>query len=109
MQNRNFIRIVAVVFALICLYQLSFTFVVQGAEEDAARRKCERELLGSYDQNRQAQRKCEGEHDQRGHEQQRKRSKPPRGRAQHQSSMRARLRSIKLLARLGARCRASGT
>ena len=35
MQNRNFIRIVAVVFALICLYQLSFTWVADGIEKDA--------------------------------------------------------------------------
>ena len=35
MQNRNFIKIVAVVFALICLYQLSFTWVADGVEKDA--------------------------------------------------------------------------
>ena len=35
MQNRNFIKIVAVVFALICLYQLSFTWIADGVEKDA--------------------------------------------------------------------------
>ena len=35
MQNRNFIRIVAVVFALICLYQLSFTWIADNVEKDA--------------------------------------------------------------------------
>ena len=35
MQNRNFIKIVAVVFALICLYQLSFTWIADGVESDA--------------------------------------------------------------------------
>ena len=34
MQNRNFIRIVAVVFALICLYQLSFTWIADNVEKD---------------------------------------------------------------------------
>ena len=35
MQNRNFIKIVAVVFAIVCLYQLSFTWVANGVEDDA--------------------------------------------------------------------------
>ena len=35
MQNRNVIKIFAVVFALVCLYQLSFTWVADGVEEDA--------------------------------------------------------------------------
>ncbi len=45
MQNRNFIRIVAVVFALICLYQLSFTWVADGIEKDAV------EYAEFYDEN----------------------------------------------------------
>ena len=35
MQNRNVIKIFAIVFALVCLYQLSFTWVADGIEEDA--------------------------------------------------------------------------
>ncbi len=35
MQNRNFIRIFAVVFAIVCLYQLSFTWIAGGVEDDA--------------------------------------------------------------------------
>jgi SecD/SecF fusion protein len=35
MQNRNFIKIVAIVFAIVCLYQLSFTWVANGVEDDA--------------------------------------------------------------------------
>ncbi|MFL2576740.1 MAG: protein translocase subunit SecDF [Flavobacteriales bacterium] len=45
MQNRNFIKIVAVVFALICLYQLSFTWVADGIESDAV------EYAESYNEN----------------------------------------------------------
>ena len=45
MQNRNFIKIVAVVFALICLYQLSFTWVADGVESDAI------EYAESYNEN----------------------------------------------------------
>ena len=45
MQNRNFIKIVAVVFALICLYQLSFTWVADGVESDAV------EYAESYNEN----------------------------------------------------------
>ena len=45
MQNRNFIKIVAVVFALICLYQLSFTWVADGVESDAI------EYSESYNEN----------------------------------------------------------
>ena len=35
MQNRNVIKIFAVIFALVCLYQLSFTWIADGVEEDA--------------------------------------------------------------------------
>ena len=35
MKTRTPILFLAVIFAVICLYQLSFTWVVQGAEEDA--------------------------------------------------------------------------
>ena len=35
MQNRNFIKVVAIVFAIICVYQLSFTFVADKVENDA--------------------------------------------------------------------------
>ena len=35
MQNRNVIKIFAILFAIICLYQLSFTWVADGVEEDA--------------------------------------------------------------------------
>ena len=35
MQNRNVIRIFAIIFAIVCLYQLSFTWVADGVEEDA--------------------------------------------------------------------------
>ena len=45
MQNRNFIKIVAVVFALICLYQLSFTWIADGVESDAI------EYAESYNEN----------------------------------------------------------
>ena len=45
MQNRNFIKIVALVFALICLYQLSFTWVADGVESDAI------EYAESYNEN----------------------------------------------------------
>ena len=36
MQNRNFIKIIAVVFAIICVYQLSFTWIADMVENDAA-------------------------------------------------------------------------
>ena len=36
MQNRNFIKIIAVVFAIICVYQLSFTWIADRVESDAA-------------------------------------------------------------------------
>ena len=35
MQNRNVIKMFAVLFAIVCLYQLSFTWVADGIEEDA--------------------------------------------------------------------------
>ena len=35
MQNRNVIKIFAIVFAIVCLYQLSFTWVANGVEDDA--------------------------------------------------------------------------
>ena len=35
MQNRNVIKMFAVLFAIVCLYQLSFTWVADGVEEDA--------------------------------------------------------------------------
>ena len=35
MQNRNVIKIFAILFAIVCLYQLSFTFIADGVEEDA--------------------------------------------------------------------------
>lgn len=35
MQNRNVIKIFAIVFAVVCLYQLSFTWIADGVEEDA--------------------------------------------------------------------------
>ena len=35
MQNRNVIKIFAIIFAIVCLYQLSFTWVADGVEEDA--------------------------------------------------------------------------
>ena len=35
MQNRNVIRIFAIIFAIVCLYQLSFTWVANGVEDDA--------------------------------------------------------------------------
>ena len=35
MQNRNFIKVIAFVFALICVYQLSFTLVADKVENDA--------------------------------------------------------------------------
>ena len=36
MQNRNFIKIIAIVFAVICIYQLSFTWIADRVESDAA-------------------------------------------------------------------------
>lgn len=35
MQNRNVIKIFAIIFAIVCLYQLSFTWVANGVEDDA--------------------------------------------------------------------------
>ncbi len=35
MQNRNVIKIFAIIFAIVCLYQLSFTWIVDGVESDA--------------------------------------------------------------------------
>jgi SecD/SecF fusion protein len=35
MQNRNVIKIFAILFAIVCLYQLSFTWVAGGVEDDA--------------------------------------------------------------------------
>ncbi|MBC8265628.1 MAG: protein translocase subunit SecDF [Flavobacteriales bacterium] len=35
MQNRNVIKIFAILFALVCLYQLSFTWVARGVQDDA--------------------------------------------------------------------------
>ena len=35
MQNRNVIKIFAILFAIVCLYQLSFTWVADKVEEDA--------------------------------------------------------------------------
>tara|TARA_B100000683_G_scaffold101371_1_gene100218 strand:- start:16492 stop:19452 length:2961 start_codon:yes stop_codon:yes gene_type:complete len=35
MQNRNVISLFAILFALVCLYQLSFTWIANGVEEDA--------------------------------------------------------------------------
>ena len=35
MQNRNFIKIFALLFAIVCLYQLSFTWVAGSVEDDA--------------------------------------------------------------------------
>ena len=37
MQNRNFIKVIAFVFALICVYQLSFTLVADKVENDAVK------------------------------------------------------------------------
>ena len=44
MQNKGLIRLFAIVFALACLYQLSFTFVAQSVENDA-----EEKANGVYD------------------------------------------------------------
>ncbi|MCL9769904.1 protein translocase subunit SecDF [Flavobacterium sp. HXWNR69] len=35
MQNRGLIKFFAIIFAVVCIYQLSFTFVASGIEEDA--------------------------------------------------------------------------
>ena len=35
MQNRNFIKIIAILFTLICIYHLSFTWKVNSVENDA--------------------------------------------------------------------------
>ena len=35
MQNKSFVSLFAIVFAIVCLYQLSFTWIAQGVEEDA--------------------------------------------------------------------------
>ena len=35
MQNKSFVSLFAIVFAVVCLYQLSFTWIAQGVEDDA--------------------------------------------------------------------------
>ena len=35
MQNRNLVSLFAILFALVCLYQLSFTWIANGIEDDA--------------------------------------------------------------------------
>ena len=35
MQNRNAIKVFAFLFAIVCLYQLSFTWVADSVQEDA--------------------------------------------------------------------------
>ena len=35
MQNKSFVSLFAIVFAIVCLYQLSFTWIAKGVEEDA--------------------------------------------------------------------------
>ena len=35
MQNKSFVSLFAIVFVIVCLYQLSFTWIAQGVEEDA--------------------------------------------------------------------------
>jgi SecD/SecF fusion protein len=35
MQNRGLIKFFAIIFALVCVYQLSFTFVANGIANDA--------------------------------------------------------------------------
>ena len=35
MQNRNAIKVFAILFAIVSLYQLSFTWVASGVEDDA--------------------------------------------------------------------------
>ena len=35
MQNKGLIKFFAIIFAVVCIYQLSFTFVANGIEEDA--------------------------------------------------------------------------
>ena len=35
MQNRNAIKVFAILFAIVCLYQLSFTWVADGVQDDA--------------------------------------------------------------------------
>ena len=35
MQNKNFIKFFTILFAIVCLYQLSFTYVAGGVEDDA--------------------------------------------------------------------------
>ena len=35
MQNKSFVSLFAIVFAIVCLYQLSFTWIANGVEEDA--------------------------------------------------------------------------
>jgi len=49
MQNRNFIKIIALVFAVICLYQLSFTWIADRVENDAA------EYAADFDENEREQ------------------------------------------------------
>ena len=52
MQNRNVIKIFAIIFAIVCLYQLSFTWVANGVEDDAVAyaadfNEDEREVIGT--------------------------------------------------------------
>ena len=35
MQNRNAIKVFTILFTIVCLYQLSFTWVANGVQEDA--------------------------------------------------------------------------
>ena len=35
MQNKGFIKFVAVIFSIICIYQLTFTFIVKNIESEA--------------------------------------------------------------------------
>ena len=35
MQNRNAIKVFTILFTIVCLYQLSFTWVADGVQEDA--------------------------------------------------------------------------
>ena len=35
MQNRNAIKVFTLLFAIVCLYQLSFTWVADGVQDDA--------------------------------------------------------------------------
>ena len=50
MQNRNFIRIFTILFAIVCLYQLSFTWMAGQVEDDAL------SYAASYPENEQEER-----------------------------------------------------